>query len=233
MNTRFALIAAVIVVAAVAPIGEQQIVGQGRGSGRAVPADIDLASGSRLPLVVRDSLDDFGRSVYDDIVVGLKEGRLLAGLRGPSGILLYSPPVSDLFQKQSRYLSSDEALGRRLSELSILVTARELNSQFEWTAHEPAAIAAGVDRRIVDIIKYRKRLEELSASDRLVIQMGRELFGKRRVTSETFAAFVNAVGRPKAVQVLAQMTRYAGTAFLLIAVDQQLAADQPPLLPVP
>ena len=40
-----------------------------------------------------------------------------------------------------------------------LATARELNHQFEWVAHEPAALKVGISQEIVDIIKYRKPVD--------------------------------------------------------------------------
>ena len=40
--------------------------------------------------------------------------------------------------------------------MAILVTAREIDSQFEWTAHEPVALKEGLSQEIIDIVKYRK-----------------------------------------------------------------------------
>jgi 4-carboxymuconolactone decarboxylase len=41
-------------------------------------------------------------------------------------------------------------LGGRVRELAILTTARELDSQFEWAAHEPEALGEGISREIIE-----------------------------------------------------------------------------------
>jgi hypothetical protein len=51
----------------------------------------------------------------------------------------------------NHYLRREAGLGGRVRELAILTTARELDSQFEWAAHEPEAIAEGISREIIDI----------------------------------------------------------------------------------
>jgi 4-carboxymuconolactone decarboxylase len=71
--------------------------------------------------------------------------------------------------------------------LAILVTARELDSQFEWAAHEPEALREGISRDIIAIIKHRLETDGLDPADGVVIELGREIFGARKVESETFA----------------------------------------------
>ena len=43
----------------------------------------------------------------------------------------------------NRYLRNKSGIEPRLRELAILATARELDSQFEWAAHEDEAQARG------------------------------------------------------------------------------------------
>ena len=52
----------------------------------------------------------------------------------------------------NRYLRHEAGLGGRVRELAILTTARELDSQFEWAAHEPEALGEGISREIIEII---------------------------------------------------------------------------------
>jgi len=49
----------------------------------------------------------------------------------------------------NRILRNDVPLEPRLRELAILVTAREFDSQFEWTAHEPVALKEGLDPKVL------------------------------------------------------------------------------------
>lgn len=103
-----------------------------------LPKDVYPDSLSRLPLIKREALDEKGKKLYD--VVVSPEARSLAGLQGPMGIWLYSPLMAEHQRPLNYYLRFETDLPRRLTELAILVTAREMDSQFEWTAHEAAAL---------------------------------------------------------------------------------------------
>src|SRR5712691_10147845 len=109
-----------------------------------LPGDVDPDSLSRLPLVEREAMDEQGQKFYD-AVTG-PHSRTLVGLQGPSGIWLHSPELGERVRAVNQYLRYETALERRLTERAILVTARELDHQFEWTAHEPAALKAIVMR---------------------------------------------------------------------------------------
>src|SRR5215831_2111998 len=193
------------------------------------PEDVDPQSGCRLPLPKREELDEAGQRIYDSLVD--PKGGSIRGLRGPGGILLHSPELSRYTRPLNRYLRHEAALGVR--ELAILTTARELDSQFEWAAHEREAVAEGVSREIIDTIKHRRDTSGLDAADAIVIQLGREIFGARRVTSATFARCLRQFGRRALVDLVALMGNYAGTAALLTAFDMQLDLGQPPPLPPP
>ena len=193
------------------------------------PEDIDPMSGCRLPLPRREELDDAGQRIFDSLAD--PKGGTIRGLRGPGGIVLHSPELSRRARPLNRYLRHEAGLGGRVRELAILTTARELDSQFEWAAHEPEAVAEGVSQEIIDIIKHRKNLSGLNEAAAIVIELGRMIFGARRVTSAIFARALQQFGRRALVDLVALMGNYAGIAALLIAFDMQLDPDQPPPLP--
>jgi len=195
------------------------------------PDDVDPMSGCRLPLPRREELDDAGQRIYDSLAD--PKGGTIRGLRGPGGIMLHSPDLSRRARPVNRYLRHEAGLGGRVRELAILTTARELDSQFEWAAHEPEALAEGIPRKIIDIIKHRKDTSGLDEVDAIVIELGREIFGARRVASATFTRALRQFGRRTLVDLVALMGNYAGTAALLTAFDMQLDPSQPPLLPHP
>ncbi len=191
------------------------------------------ASLSRLPLLERHELDAEGQQHYDAVVS--PRGRTLAGLRGPSGIWLHSPKLAGYLRAANQYLRFETTLDRRLTELAILVTARELDNQFEWTAHGPAALAEGLDARIIEAVKRRKPVaplgKQLGRKEALIIAFGRELVRKRKLSAATFARAVDVFGRRGVLELAALMGNYAMTAIILDAVDQQLHPGQKPLLP--
>ena len=67
-----------------------------------------------------------------------------AGISGPFVPLLRSPEVMNRARAMGDYLRFNSVLPPRLSELLILITARNWTQNYEWNAHEPAAIKAGV-----------------------------------------------------------------------------------------
>ncbi len=196
-----------------------------------LPGGIHPESGNRLPLIQRESLDAPGKALYDKTEADARSGRSLVGFQGPNGIILYSPCVADSDQRKNDYLRFESHLGRRFYELAILVTARELDHQFEWTAHEPAALKAGVEPAIIDVIKYERPLAGLPPKDAAIIQLGRELVGRRSVESGTFAEALRLFGARDLVDVVSVIAHYSAVAVLLNAFDQQLAPGQHPLLP--
>jgi 4-carboxymuconolactone decarboxylase len=193
------------------------------------PADIDPASRCRLPLPRREDLDDTARAIYDRLAD--PDGGSLRGLRGPGGITLHSPELARYTRPLNNYLRNRAGLGGRLRELAILVTARELDSQFEWAAHEAAARREGVPGEIVEIVRRRGDIAGLAEADAAVIALGREIFAARSVSSPTFARCLKLFGRRKLIDLVALMGNYAATAALLTAFDMRLDPGQEPPLP--
>ena len=197
---------------------------------RAYPPDIDPASQCRLTLPLRGELDVEGQRIYDSLAD--PQGGSLRGLRGPGGIHLHSPGLARHTRPLNHYLRQEARLGGRLRELAILVTARELDSQFEWAAHEAEARREGVATEIIETIRHRRDTGGLDEADTVVIELGREIFTARKVSSAPFARALKLYGRRKLVDLVALMGNYAATAAMLIAFDMQLDPDQPPPLPV-
>jgi 4-carboxymuconolactone decarboxylase len=196
----------------------------------AMPSDIDPQSGFRLPLPAREDLDEAGQKAYDR---GTTPGASIAGLRGPAGVQLYSTRTAPHLAAINRYLRFEAGIAPRLRELAILATAREMDSQFEWVAHEPEAAKEAVEESVIDVIKYRRPTSGLDAADATVIELARALWRDHKVPSELFARAKELFGPHRLVDLVLLMGNYAGTAALLAAVDMQLHPGRAPLLPVP
>jgi len=195
-----------------------------------MPSDIDPQSGFRLPLPRREDLDEAGRRTYDRAAT---PGATIAGLQGPAAVQLYSTKTTEHLQALNRYLRFEAGLTPRIREIAILATAREMDSQFEWVAHEPEARKEGVPDNVIDVIKYRRSTEGLDQADAIVIELARQIWRNHKVTPETFATAKALFGPHKLVDLVLLMGNYASTAALLIAVDMQLHAGKKPLLPIP
>jgi len=195
-----------------------------------LPKDIYPDSGARLPMPNRDQMSDEEKKIYDRLVV--PGAPASDGLKGPLGIRMQNPKLAELDRTLAKYLRFDTQLKGRTSELAILVTAREMDSRFEWAAHEPQAIKQGLEPEIVDIIKYRKRIRGLKEVDAIIIHLGREMFGTRKVTSATFARALKIFGAKQLVNLVELMAHYSATAATLRVFDNQVGTDQP-VLPTP
>jgi 4-carboxymuconolactone decarboxylase len=194
------------------------------------PSDIDPQSGFRLPLPKREDLDDAGKRAYDRAASNTKS---IVGLRGPAGIQLYSPKTAALGRNAVNEYLRFEVFPANIREVAILAVAREMNSQFEWAAHEPQALKDGVPQAVIDAIKYRKSTQGLDETYAAIIELGRQTFGDHKVTSEAFARIKKLFEPRKLVELVMLMGNYAATAALLTAFDMQLPEGQKPLLPVP
>ena len=197
-----------------------------------LPKDVHPDSLNRLPLIKRDQLTDPAALKLYDSYAG-PNSKSLAGLQGPGGIRLWSPRLAVLNEPRNTFIRYNLDISRRLTELAILVAAREFDSQFEWAAHEPAAIKEGLEPQIVDVVKNRKGLNGLKDDETVIISIGRELFGKRNLTSETYARGIKLLGEKGMVDLISLMTDYAATSYFLRAFDMQLHPGQKPLLPIP
>ena len=158
-------------------------------------------------------------------------GKTIVGLRGPAGIHLYSTGTVDAHNAMNSYLRFQTGFDPKIREVAILAVAREMDSRFEWAAHEPEALQVGVPADIIDVIKHRKSTQGIDETYAAIIELGREAVGKHKVTPAAFAR-VKALFEPtKLVQLVMLMGVYASTAILLAAFDMQVP-DGKPQLPV-
>jgi 4-carboxymuconolactone decarboxylase len=194
-----------------------------------MPSDIDPQSGFRLPLPKREDLDEAGKRAYDRAAT---PGASIVGLRGPAGIQLYSTKTVEARNAAASYLRF-KVFDPKTREIAILTVAREMDSQFEWAAHEPEALKEGVTPQIIDVIKHRKSTQGLDETYAAIIEFGRQIFGDHRVTPAAFARIKARFEPTKLVELVMLMGNYAATAALLTAFDMQLPEGQKPLLPVP
>jgi 4-carboxymuconolactone decarboxylase len=229
-SIRFVLIVSTV-LAGCGALGPQRDEPSGGSAMTALPKDIHPESRSRLPLPKREALDEQGKRVYDSVLDPKRP--TLAGFQGPAGIWLHSPRVGEPFREMNWILRTEVPLEPRLRELAILVTAREFDSQFEWTAHEPVALKEGLDPKILDTVKFRKAVSGVPEKETAIIAFGRELFRDRKVRAETYAEMLRVFGQTAVVNLTALMANYAFTAVMLTAFDQQLHEGRKPLLPLP
>jgi len=196
-----------------------------------LPKDVHPESLNRLPMVRREELDEQGKRAFDEQLN--PKYRSIVGLQGPSGIWMHSTKMTSVQRECNRLLRQENGFGARLTELAILVAARETNHQFEWTVHEPEALKSGLEQDIIDIVKYHRPTDGLAQIEKLFIDFGRQLLREKRVDPELYAAAEKTLGRTGIVNLAALIAGYVMTGIMLNAFDQQLLPGLKPLLPLP
>ena len=201
-----------------------------------VPDDILPETMARLPQVSRDSLDAAGQRAFDTYVrpgTGYENGP-----RGPVAMWLHSPVLAEAIFDVRQRVRYGTKKDQRLTELIILSTAREIDHQYEWSAHEPLAQAAGLEQEIIEVIRYRKNLGGLStiaglgATERLLIQFTRELVSEEKVSSDTYAQAIEHFGSEGLMDIVGLIGYYNFVAMTLKAFDVQRPIGTELLLPM-
>jgi hypothetical protein len=80
------------------------------------------------------------------------------------------------------------------------ITAREIDQQYEWSAHEPAGLRAGLEQPVIDAVKYEGDVTGLTEKDATLIRFGRARFREHRVSSDLWAKVVEHFGRQRATR---------------------------------
>jgi 4-carboxymuconolactone decarboxylase len=193
-------------------------------TGAKLPADINSDSLARLPHLQRKNLDEANQKIYDVLPGRSQDG----SLGGPLAFAAYNPAVAKaLFDLHNAAVAG--TLNPHVRELAILVACRETNYNLEWNAHEPSAVKAGVDPKVIDVVRRNGALTGVPEQDATVIRFGRQMYTDRKVDSATFAKAVEQLGQRGVMDLVAVMNTYAVSGFYAIAVDEHSPAGKPSL----
>jgi 4-carboxymuconolactone decarboxylase len=190
-------------------------------TGDTLPKDVHPDSRNRLPPIQRDELDERGRKAYDEALEGV-------GALGTS-----QAAALIRLHRSGANVRWESTVGRTLTELAILTTAREHDQPYEWSLHEMEAIAVGLDPAVIDVVRTRKSLNRLGDKETIIIQAGREVFGRHKLSSETYAHGLKLFGQRDLVDILDLMGAYSATAARLSAFNQHMPPGWKQFLPLP
>jgi hypothetical protein len=207
MNVRLS----VLLLASLAAVAQAQT---------SLPPDINPVTLSRLPPPTPQDFDEEGQKL-------LAARPDFKAAPGPTHVTIYSP------RERSLGVPTGEKspVGARYFQLAVLIMAREIDQQYEWSAHEPAGRRQGLEQAVIDVVKYNKDVAGLSDKDATLITFGRTLYREHRVSSELWAKMVGHFGRQQTVQLMMIMGDYFRVGFMMNAVDQHLPPTREALLP--
>ncbi len=175
-------------------------------------------TGERFPELTLDKMTPAQRTVADAIISGPRKG-----LSGPFNAWLRSPELADRLQKVGEYLRFNTSLDKRVNEMAIIITAQHWGSQYEWYAHAPLAIKAGLDPKIVDAIGAGRKPDGMKDDEAIVWDFTTQLRRDRSVNDATYARAIEKFGE-KGVMDLIAVSGY----YDLVSMTLNVAKVYPP-----
>ena len=152
---------------------------------------------------------------------------------GPFEPLMYSPQVMSQARAMGDYLRYKSAIGNTLSELVILMTAREWTQDYEWSVHYPLALKAGIRKELADEIAVGRRPTAMSPAEETVFDFASELLRSKQVTDATFQRAKERLGARGVVDMTAIVGYYTLLAMQLNVAQYPVATGGKKLSRVP
>jgi 4-carboxymuconolactone decarboxylase len=184
-------------------------------------------AGPRFSPVTMEQLNDVQKRVAERI---LKVSS--AGLGGPYAILLRSPVLAERYLGMTDYLRFETSLPHRLNELAILLEARLWDAQYEWWAHYPIAMRAGLAPEIAEEIRNGRRPTAMQEDEEIVYDVCIELLRDRNLTDATFERAKRILGEQPTIDLIAVAGFYVMVSSVLIAGRVGIPDGSEPPLPV-
>jgi 4-carboxymuconolactone decarboxylase len=146
-------------------------------------------TGERMAEIPLDQMTPAQRTVADAIMSGPRQK-----MSGPFNAWLRNPELADRLQKVGEYVRFNTSLDKRLNEMAIIMTAQYWGSQYEWYAHAPLAIKAGLDPEIVAALGAGNKPEKMKDDEALVWEFTTQLRRDHEVNDAIYAKAVEKFG---------------------------------------
>jgi 4-carboxymuconolactone decarboxylase len=185
-----------------------------------------FAMSDRLRPIPQEDWTDAQRAAAADIVNGPR-----GALYGPFVPLLRSPELMGYAQRLGEYLRYRSAIGVRLSELAILVTAREWDQQVEWAIHAPIAQQVGVPPDVIDAIARRERPQAMLVDETVVYDFCMELHRAKRVSDRVYADALALFGEQGVVDLMGVNGYYTFLAMVMNTAQTEAPVSNAAPLP--
>jgi len=173
----------------------------------------------RLPPLPPQGWSDAQRREAEAVIHGPR-GALIA----PFVPLLRSPELMGHAQRMGEYLRYRSAIGLRLSELAILVTAHAWSQPVEWAIHAPIALREGIAADAIDAISRGQRPLSLADDEAVVYDFSTELQRDRAVTDATWQRAIECFGEHGTVDLIGINGYYTMLAMVMNAARTAMPA---------
>ncbi|ARU92575.1 carboxymuconolactone decarboxylase family protein [Tatumella citrea] len=153
---------------------------------------------NRLPPLSQEQWSEEQRVLAEEVINGPR-GALLP----PFQVLLRSPELMSHAQRMGEYLRYRSAIGLRLSELAIILTARYWNQPVEWEIHAPIALQQGISEQAITAIRHRQEPQEnsLKQDEWLVYHFCQQLHQQKQVSDEIWQQVISQFGETAVIDL--------------------------------
>jgi 4-carboxymuconolactone decarboxylase len=166
----------------------------------------------RLPAIPEDKLSAEQKALMSAIASG---PRGTFKMSGPFFCYLHSPGFGELAQKLGAHLRFGTSIAPRLTEFAILTTARQWKAQYEWAAHEPQALRAGVKPATIEALRNGREPKSAPKDERAIYAFIKELYKTGRVSDRAYKAVQAIIGDTGTVELVGLLGYYAMVAMTL------------------
>jgi 4-carboxymuconolactone decarboxylase len=134
----------------------------------------------------------------------------------PFKVYMRSPELAAKLEAVSDYVRWGSGLQPRLTELAIMITARQWSNQWIWRGHYRAAVRGGLDASVGADIAAGKRPEKMKEDEAILYNYAMEMYRDKAVSDATYAAAVQQFGEKGLIDLVATMGYYDTVAMTLI-----------------
>ena len=156
------------------------------------------STGERMPEMTLDQMTPAQRSIAEAIMNGPR-GRM----SGPFNAWLRSPVLADRLQKVGEYVRFNTSLDKRINEMAILMTAQAWGAQYEWNAHAPLALKAGLDPAVVKAIGAGEKPASMKDDEAIVWEFTMQLRRDHSVNDAIYSKALEKFGEQGIVDLIA------------------------------
>ena len=181
----------------------------------------------RFPQLTQDQLNEQQKPLADQV---MKVSSV--GIGGPYNLLLRSPVLGQRLFDLFDYLRWNTSLPPRLSEMAILITARQWTAQYEWFAHYPLAIKGGLDPQILSAIAQGKRPDNMKDDEAALYDLAMALYRDKKVSDPVYQAALEKFGERGIMDIIGIIGYYDIASMTLITMQATAPNDSVPPLPV-
>ncbi|WP_114972091.1 carboxymuconolactone decarboxylase family protein [Rhodoferax ferrireducens] len=183
----------------------------------------------RMPPIAQEQWSADQQTYAQEIVDGPR-----GGLISPFVPLLRSPELMAHAGRMGEYLRYRSALGLRLSELAILITARHWSQQVEWAIHVPIAEREGISSATVAAISDGRIPENLPEDETALYKFSTELHQNKSVCDATWLRAKQHFGEQGVMDLIGINGYYAFLSMVMNAARTAVPeSNTPPLTPIP